>query len=353
MKVARKTTIIFILSVTVVALSALAICTASAKELPKIHWRIQVAFPAGDHEADIAVPERIKYIEERTKGRFTLTRFYAGEIMPPEEMITGIGAGLAEMGEGAATYWSGLEKALDLSFGLPGTNRKPLGDAWALQNGSKWSHMVSEIFAEHGCHYIGWHDYGPYPIFCSNKPIRKIEDWKGVKVRISGYSAKLLEAMGASTTYIPGAEIAQALTTGAIDVGTWTAEAIKDMGFGSVMDYLILPPFMDHGGGVLFANKKAWDALPEEYKTIVKESEIIAHLNAYKFWQKYMSDNINLAKGVGKGPYGYEVIRLPEKDVAEMNKLAEKVVWAEWAKNSPRCARAVEILKEWYSGYRE
>ena len=349
----KKALSLFVISVVVTGLVAVLVPTATAKELPKIHWRVQVAFPPGDHEADIAVPERIKYIQEHTGGRFTLTRYYAGEIIPPEEMITGVGAGLAEMGEGAGPYWSGLEKALDLSFGLPGTGRKPLGDVWAFQNGSKWSKLLSEIFAEHGCHFIGWHDYGPYPIFCSNAAVRTIADWKGVKVRVSGYSAKLLEAMGASTTYIPGAEIAQALTTGTIDMGTWTAEGIKDMGFGSVMNYLILPPFIDHCGGVLFANKKAWDALPEEYKRVVKEAEIMAHLNAYKFWRKYMSDNINLAKGVGKGPRGYEVIRLPDKDVAEMRRLAEEVVWSEWAKKSPRCAKAVEILKEWYSTYQD
>ena len=353
MKTARKIAILFFVAVTVVILSALFVCPVSAKDLPRIHWRFVSAYPPGDHEADISIPMRIKYIEEHTGGRFTLTRYYAGEIMPPEEMLKGIGAGLAEIGEGAGNYWSGLEKALDLTFGIPGSGRKPIGDVWAFQNGSKWSKIVSDIFAEHGCVYLGWHDYGPYPIFCSNVPIRKISDWKGVKVRVSGYSAKLLQAMGASTTYIPGSEIAQALTTHTIDVATWTAECITNMGFGSVMDYLILPPFIDHCGGVLFANKKAWDALPEEYKKVVREAEIMAHLESYKFWKKIMSDNINLAKGVGKGPRGYEVIRFSDSDVAEMNRLAQKVVWESWAKLSPRCAKAVEILKEWYSEYRD
>jgi TRAP-type mannitol/chloroaromatic compound transport system substrate-binding protein len=351
MEAIRKIAFLLVLSVLLVGLSAFFAPMAQSEDMPKINWRLQCAFPPGDHEADIAIPQRIKYIKEHTGGKFTITRYYAGEIIPPEEMLVGVGAGLAEMGEGAPPYWSGVERALDLNFGLPGTGRKPLGDAWAFQNASKWSMLVSDIFAKHGCHYIGWHDYGPYPIFCSRVPIRKLSDWKGVKVRVSGFSAKLLEAMGASTTYIPGAETAQALTTGTIDVATWTAEGIKDMGFGSVMDYLILPPFIDHCGGVLFANKKAWDSLPEAYKKVVKDSEIIAHLDAYKFWQKYMSDNINLAKGVGKGPRGYEVIRFSDSDVAKMNKLAEEVVWSEWAKKSPDCAKGIEMVKEWYGTF--
>lgn len=337
-----------------IAVSFLAVCTttAAAEELPKIHWKFQSAFPAGDHESEIAIPERIEYIKKKTNGRFTITRYYAGEIMPPEEMLPGIAAGLAEIGITLGTYMTGIDKVFNLSSGLPGAGRAPIGDWYTFQTASKWSIMMSELLAKHGVTYLGWHDYGPYPIFCSRVPIRKLSDWKGVKVRVGGYSAKLLEAFGASTTFIPGAEIAQALTTGAIDVGTWSAEGIRDMGFGSVMDYLILPPFMQHLGGVLIANPKAWAKLPEEYKQIVREADVMAHLNAYKFWQKIMDDNINKATGVGKGPYGYEVIRLPENEVAEMNKIAEEVVWEQWGKESPNSAKALEILKEWYSEYR-
>jgi len=319
----------------------------------EVHWRWQCAFPAGDHEADVSVPWRIEWIEEQSGGKFTIDRFYGGEIIPPDEMLTGIGAGLAEIGEGAANYWSGIEPALDLSFGLPMSGRAPIGDVWAFQNGSRWSELLREIFAENNCRYIGWHDYGSYPVLCSRVPVRTIDDWNGVKVRISGYNAALLESMGASTCYIPGAEIAEALTMGTIDVGTWTSECIKDMGFGEVMDYLIMPPFMEHAGGVIFVNEEAWAELPDEYQELIYQAERMSHLDAYKFWNKYMADNINLATGAGtEGPYGYDVIYMSDEDVAEMSRLAEEVVWAEWAKLSPRCAEAVEILKEWYSTYR-
>ena len=66
-----------------------------------------------------------------------------------------------------------------------------------------------------------------------------------------------------------------------------------------------------------------------------------------------VDENINKATGVGKGPYGYEVIRLPESEVAKMNKIAEEVVWEQWGKESPLCAKALEILKEWYAVYRD
>jgi len=336
----------------VFAACLLAFTTAAvAKELPKINWKWQSAYPPGDHESETSIPERIEYIKKHTKGRFNITRFYAGEIIPPEEMLTGIAAGLAEIGITSGSYMTGLDKVFNLSAGLPGTGRAPLGDWYAFQTASKWSIMMSALIAKQGCTYLGWHDYGPYPIFCSRVPIRKLADWKGVKVRVAGYSAKLLQAFGASTTYIPGAEIAPALTTGAIDVGTWSAECITDMGFGSVMDYLILPPFMQHLGGVMIANPKAWAKLPQEYRRIVREADVMAHLNAYKYWRKIMDENINKATGVGKGPFGYEVVRMPESEVAQMNKMAEEVVWEQWSKESPNCAKGLKLLKEWYHEY--
>jgi TRAP-type mannitol/chloroaromatic compound transport system substrate-binding protein len=352
MKTAMNVARVLLFSMVVVALSTLFISTASAADLPTLNWRLQCAFPPGDHEADIAVPERIKYIEEKTGGKFKIKRFYAGEIMPPEEMIRGVGQGLAEMGEGCANYWVGVDKLFDLSFGLPGTNRGPVGDVWAFQNGSEWSFMLSNLFAKHGLQYIGWHDYGPYPIFCSRVPVRKLADWKGKKVRAAGYVSEMLKALGATTVYFPAAELAQSLTTGVVDIACWSAEGIKDMGLGAVMDYLILPPFIEHIGGALFANQKAWDTLPDAYKQVIRDAEVIAHLHAVKFWDKYMEDNVKLATGVGKGPFGYEVIRLPANDVAAMNKLAETTLLAQWAKNSPSCARGIEFVKDWYSSGR-
>jgi len=348
MKTVRKNKCLFILSVVLGALLVVFACTAFAKDLPKIHWRLQCAYPPGDYAADVGIPAQIEYVKERTGGKFIITRYFGGEIMPTDEILTGVGVGLAEMGEGAASYWSGIEPVLALNYGLPGMGMDPVGDAYAFQNNSKWSLMLSEIYAKHGCEYLGWHAYGPYPIFCSNKPIRKVEDWKGIKIRVTGASADLLQAMGASTVYIPGAEIGQALVTHTIDVGSWTAECIMDLGFGSMMDYLILPAFTENCGGTTIVNKKAWEKLPYEYQKILKESELLFHLTMADHLKKMMNDNINLAEGVGKGPRAYEVIYFSDEEIAKMNHLVRGVVWDGWAKKSPECAKAVDLLKEWY-----
>lgn len=354
----RRKTFALIASVAaLIVLVALFLMPACAKEAPApapeaaptIDWKWQCAYPPGDHEADMAVPSMIDFIEDQTDGRFTLTRYYEAEIIPPKEILTGIGQGLAEVGNGALDYGSGVEPALDLGFGLPMAFFE-FGDTTAFHMDSRWGEMLRGIFAENGCHFVGWQTYGTYPILCSRVPIYTIDDWKGVKVRISGYNGALLEAMGASTTYIPGGEIAEALTMGTIDVGSWGPECIKDMGFGEIMDYLIMPPYMRMGGGI-WVNQEAWDSLPDGYQEIIDAGSRRYNRESYEFGYAYMKDNVELATGAGTpGPYGYDVIYFSDEDIAEMTRLAKEAVWEDWAKLSPRCAEAIEILKDWKAG---
>ncbi len=64
------------------------------------------------------------------------------------------------------------------------------------------------------CHLLGIHTYGPYPALVSNKPIRSLDDFKGLKVRAILATANLLKELGAAPGYIPGGEIYMALKLG-------------------------------------------------------------------------------------------------------------------------------------------
>ena len=320
--------------------------------LPTITWRWQSAYTPMEWTDKTMIPG-FDWLEEQTDGKFKVEVLYAGDVMPVGDMLHGIGEGLCEFGEGAASYWSGTEPALDLICGIPGTNRAPQGDAWAFQMWSPWSNVVNEIFAENGCHCLGWHTYGPYPMIYSNKPIYNLEDFQGVKIRTAGYGAKLFEALGASTTYIPGAEIYEALMLGTIDVATWSPEGIIDMKFGEVMEYWVLPAFIDHWGGSTIVNKEAWEALPYEYQELLEEVELRqGWLNSV--WNRhYLIDAEKNATGAGtSGSWGYDVVYLSDEDVAELSRLAEEEIWPEFAKESPRCAEGIEAVKEWYSVHR-
>ena len=45
---------------------------------------------------------------------------------------------------------------------------------------------------------------------------------------------------------------------------------------------------------------------------------------------------------------GYEVITLPDEDVATMRKIAIEKVWSQFAKKGPECAKAIKAMKAYY-----
>jgi TRAP-type C4-dicarboxylate transport system substrate-binding protein len=131
---------------------------------------------------------------------------------------------------------------------------------------------------------------------------------------------------------------------GTIDVATWTAEFIEEMHFGEVANYLIMPTLIENYGGVTFVNKDAWSSLPDEYKEAIEKAERIVHWEAHEYWRDQMEKNLTtLAQ-----KHGYEVIWLPEEDVKEMTRLTIEEVWNKWADKSPRCAKGIQLVKQWY-----
>src|SRR3989304_7409040 len=95
------------------------------------------------------------------------------------------------------------------------------------------------------------------------KPIRKIKDFKGYKIRSSGAIADMLKDLGAVPTLIPGEELYLALQTGVVDGAHWgAAQGALTMKFCEVAKYYIQPDLAMAGTDAIIINKDAFNALP-------------------------------------------------------------------------------------------
>src|SRR3954462_71639 len=92
--------------------------------------------------------------------------------------------------------------------------------------------MAREIFAKQHIMFDGRIHHGPN-IIHSKKPIRTIEDFKGLKLRVpGGMIAEGFAAIGARTTLLPGGEVFSALEKGTVDAADYTGPAVNwDLGF--------------------------------------------------------------------------------------------------------------------------
>ncbi|GAI82147.1 unnamed protein product [marine sediment metagenome] len=92
--------------------------------------------------------------------------------------------------------------------------------------------------------YVLTLDSGPrYGELMSTKPIRSLEDVKGMKIRTFGAFAEMYEGLGAGIVSVPGGEMYTALATGVIDAATWGSPGgFYSYDIQEVTKYYIGPP---------------------------------------------------------------------------------------------------------------
>src|SRR5205809_6897132 len=107
----------------------------------------------------------------------------------------------------------------------------------------------------------------------ANKPLRKPEDVRGLKLRIQ--SSKVLDsqmrALGAVPQVMAFSEVYQALQTGVVDGTENPPSNLYTQKMYEVQKYLTIS---DHGylGYAVIVNKKFWDGLPPDIRKILDEA---------------------------------------------------------------------------------
>jgi TRAP-type mannitol/chloroaromatic compound transport system substrate-binding protein len=95
---------------------------------------------------------------------------------------------------------------------------------------------------------------------------------KGLKMRFFGLGAKVMQKMGVSTQMLAASDIFPALERGVIDATEFSMPAMDiKLGFHQVAKFNYFPGWHQQVScSEVLMNKKAYDALPEQYKAIIQ-----------------------------------------------------------------------------------
>ncbi len=127
---------------------------------------------------------------------------------------------------------------------------------------------------------------GPEFGFFTQKPVRTLEDFKGLRLRVSGLAADVVKELGATAILTAPGDIKSAMEKGEIDGFEFSTPAIDwPMGFQDVAPYVSLPSW--HQPSAMFetiVNQDAYNKLPDDLKSILesacKEVAIIDYFSA-------------------------------------------------------------------------
>jgi TRAP-type C4-dicarboxylate transport system substrate-binding protein len=159
-----------------------------------------------------------------------------------------------------------------------------------------------------------------------NKAISKVEDLKGVRVRVSGDMGRVLGMYGAVPTMIPISEVYEALSRGTIDVAASPYPvAHASFKLHEVSKYNMPQLNLGTMCGPFVANKGAWEALPKEFKDLHKMWYRKAH---YEFQRDIDEGEL---KWIPEFKKKMEFVEFPPEELRKLEDKA-KDIWEEWVK---------------------
>jgi TRAP-type C4-dicarboxylate transport system substrate-binding protein len=180
---------------------------------------------------------------------------------------------------------------------------------------------------------------GSYGAAISKKPVRTLNDFKGMTIRAGGPVAKIYDALGCSTTLVPYSEIYTSLATGVFDAITaGPPKTFFDLKLHEIAKYYILPPFTPTSTTEIDVSMRTWEKLPDDLKAIITMAQQATSWDYYEAQKDGDKKAIEAMKAVG-----VEFIQLPDADVARLEKIAQSQ-WDGLAKDD-LSKKALDIIK--------
>jgi len=222
-------------------------------------------FPA-PHANSIIADQWCKEVEKRTNGRVKINYFPGATLTPANQTYDSVVKGIADIGLSVQAYTRGkfpLTEVIDL----------PL----AYKSGYVATKMVNEFYKkfqpkeydETQVMYL--HAHGP-GILHTKKPVYKLEDLRGLKIRSTGLSAKVVQSLGGAPVGMPMTESYDALSKGVADGILCPDEALKGFKLGEVTAFTTETYGSAYSSAFFVVmNKAKWNALPKDIQGIIEK----------------------------------------------------------------------------------
>ncbi len=222
-------------------------------------------------------------INKISGGSLTIDVKAAGELVGAFEVFDAVASGQADMYHAADYYFVGQHPGFAFFTGVPfGMTATELNNWYYHGNGRMYHDTLGEIFGlksflagNTGTQAGGWF----------RKEINGPEDFDGLKFRMPGLGGQALGLLGASVQNIPGAEVYQALASGALDGTEWIGPwADEKAGFQEITKFYYTAGFHEPAAGLTLAtNLEVFNNLSPEHQGMI---EVVAgHANVWNLSQ--------------------------------------------------------------------
>ena len=245
---------------------------AIAQVSQKVVWRMASYFSRSFETIYAGAEDIARRVAEATDGAFEIQVKAPGDAVPAERVLDAVRAGTVEAAFAPTSEFWEIEPTYALATALPFGLNPRMANAWFYQGNGKA--LLSEFFASQGLYGLPAGNAGTQMGGWFRKDIGTLDDLKGLKFRISGIAAKVLEKIGASPQKLAIDDVYSALERNQIDAARHLGP-LDDAALGlyRVAKYYYYPAFWDAGPAIhaLF-NLEKYKALPPRYQAILEDA---------------------------------------------------------------------------------
>ncbi len=222
--------------------------------------------PAHNHHQAVILPW-IEEVKKRTGGRVEITVFPGASLCKPPQQYDCARDGIADIAWGV-TGWTPGRFPMTSVLELP----------YVMRTAATGSQMLADLWDKHlkkeydDVHVLAMNVHPGGHIHTHSKPIRSLEDFRGMKIRTpTATVGDLLDMLGATKVGMPAPQIYEAMSQKVVD------------GFG--MPFEALPPFRLHEVSryhtevgmytttfATFMNKAKYQSLPPDVRKVLDET---------------------------------------------------------------------------------
>lgn len=303
---------------------------ASSQSSSETHsWRMVTSWPPNFPGFGASANRLAGRIGDLSDGRIDIDVFAAGELIPAFEVFDTVARGTMQMGHSSPTYWRGTLPAAPIFSSVPFGMLSSEHKAWMDHGGGL--ELWREIYGAQGIVPFVAGNTGAQMGGWFKSEINSTADLNGLKMRISGFGAEVIQRAGAVAVNLPGSELFTSLATGVIDATEWNGP-FNDMAFGlhDVAPFYYYPGWHEPSGVLeALVSKDAFDALSPHLQTVI---EAACRTEADYVVSEFAARNQEALKTL-TGEHGVELRRFPDDVLATLRRLSRETMDALAASN--------------------
>lgn len=267
-------------------------------------------FPPAATFPSVQMERWAKEVEKRTNGKVKVKTFPGGTLLGAKNMLEGVNAGSADIGNFAMSYQPGrfpVSEAVDLYHGFTSAKvaSQVLFDLVTKYKPKEFEKV--KLITLFTC---------PPTNFMTKSPLKSLKDLKGLELRVAGTSADVLKRLGGVPVAMPQSETPEAIQKGVVKGMISSLEILKDFKFAAYTPYATIANLPVVSFAVVM-NKAKWESLPADVKKVIDDLS-----REQAVWTgDYVDTHVTEALAWSAKEYKHQVIALPpaeQKQIAQL-----------------------------------